>query len=162
MMAISSTSANCPRLMLIFFRKISVRQSLQEIAHMHLVGFVIAGERVHDEIDAAAECQLVLALAAGREGVKGLAVLIARPANRKIVRGDDDGRDAVARPRRAGASVGRGGGKRLDPRRPLGVAAKERCRREAGAATWIRVLPPRRGALKAHRGCRKRSCRPAS
>jgi hypothetical protein len=40
-----------------------MRQPLQKIPHMHLAGFVIAGERVYHLIDAAAQREFVLALA---------------------------------------------------------------------------------------------------
>jgi len=41
-----------------------MRQRLQQIPHMDLVGFDIAGERVHHKIDAAAQGELVLVKAA--------------------------------------------------------------------------------------------------
>jgi hypothetical protein len=44
-----------------------MRQPLQKVAHMDLVGFVIAGERVRHEIHTPAQRELVLALAARRE-----------------------------------------------------------------------------------------------
>ncbi len=36
-----------------------MRQPLQQIPHMDLVGFDIAGERVHQKIDAAAQGELL-------------------------------------------------------------------------------------------------------
>ena len=41
-----------------------MRQPLQQIPHMDLAGFDIAGERVHQKIDAAAQGELVLVEAA--------------------------------------------------------------------------------------------------
>jgi hypothetical protein len=38
-----------------------MRQTLQQIADMNLVGFVIAGQRIHHQIDAAAQRDFMLA-----------------------------------------------------------------------------------------------------
>src|SRR5208283_3120310 len=73
-----------------------MRQPLKQIPHMDLVGFVIASERVHHEIDAATEGELVLAVAARHQRIEAFAIRVARPARREIVGGDDDWRDAVA------------------------------------------------------------------
>ena len=53
-----------------------MRQTLQQIAHKDLAGFR-AGERVHHEIDAAAQGELVLTLAVRRQRIDPLSVGIA-------------------------------------------------------------------------------------
>jgi hypothetical protein len=42
-----------------------MRQPLQKVVHMNLVGFVIAGERVHHQIDTPAQREFMLALPPG-------------------------------------------------------------------------------------------------
>src|SRR3989337_2607971 len=64
--------------------------------HMHLIGLVVAGQRVHDDVDAASVGKLPLALVSADDGIKRLAPRSDRPGGRKIVGRDDDGRDAVA------------------------------------------------------------------
>ena len=63
----------------------SMREALQKVAHMNLVGFVIASERVHYQIDTAAQRELVLALAARHQRVEAVAVGVAGPARRLAV-----------------------------------------------------------------------------
>jgi hypothetical protein len=52
---------------------------------MDLVGFVIAGERIHHEVHAAAQGELMLPLAAWVEGIEAFALRVACPARREIV-----------------------------------------------------------------------------
>ena len=63
----------------------SVPQPLQQIADVDLVGLVVAGQRVHHEVDAAAQRQFVLARVAGHEGVDRLAVLVSGPTGGEVV-----------------------------------------------------------------------------
>ena len=74
-----------------------MREAFQKVAYMNLVGFVIAGERVHHQIDTPAQGEFVLALPARRQRIEAVAVGVAGPARREIVGGDDDRREAVAR-----------------------------------------------------------------
>src|ERR1041384_8033069 len=71
-------------------------QPLQQRRDVHLVGLVVAGERVHHDVDAGAERELTLARLAARDRQHGLAVRPERPGAGQIVRGDQDRRDAVA------------------------------------------------------------------
>ena len=68
----------------------SMGQPLEQVAHVDLVGLVVAGQGVHHEVDAAAQRQLALPVAARHQRVERLALGIGRPAGRKIVRRDDD------------------------------------------------------------------------
>ena len=83
---------------------------------MDLIGFVIAGQRVHHEIDAAAQRHFALARAAGNQRIERLPLVVGRPGGGEIIGGDDDRRNAVAGARRARrAVVGIGRRQRLDP-----------------------------------------------
>src|SRR5271154_3038291 len=64
--------------------------------HVHLVGLVVAGERVHHDVDAGAECDFALARLAFDHRQHGLAVGLHSPGAGEIVGGDDDRGDAVA------------------------------------------------------------------
>ena len=66
-----------------------------------LIGLVVAGERVHHQIDAAAQRHLALARTAGSQRMQRLAASSRRPGAGEVVRGDDDRRHAVAGARRA-------------------------------------------------------------
>jgi hypothetical protein len=59
-----------------------MHQALQQIAHMNLVGFVIAGERVHNQNDTPVQRELVLALPARQQRIEAVAVGVVRPARR--------------------------------------------------------------------------------
>src|ERR1700722_7011740 len=97
-------------------------QPLEQRRHVHLIGFVIAGQRVHDDVDAGAERQLALARLAFHHRQHGLAVGPRRPGAGQIVRGDDDGGHAVAAARGASGPVLVDVGQRLDPQ-PAGFEA---------------------------------------
>src|SRR3984957_15785488 len=97
-------------------------QPFQQRRHVHLIGFVIAGQRVHDDVDAGAERQLALARLAFHHRQHGLAVGPRRPGAGQIVRGDDDGGHAVAAARGASGPVLVDVGQRLDPQ-PAGFEA---------------------------------------
>src|SRR5271166_1308431 len=60
----------------------STGEPFDDVFGVNLVGFVIARERVHDEIDAAAEGELTLADAAWDQGIERPAVGVARPGRR--------------------------------------------------------------------------------
>src|SRR5437870_11441633 len=92
---------------------------------MDLVGFVIAGERVHHEIDAPPQRKLMLALAARQKRIEALAIGIVCPARCEIVRGDDYRRDTVARPRRSRGAIRGSRRQGLDPGRARRVAAEK-------------------------------------
>src|SRR5580704_4905165 len=90
-------------------------QSLEQRRHVHLIGFVIAGQRVHDDVDTGAERELALARLAFHHRQHGLAVGPRRPGAGQIVRGDDDGGHAVAAARRTSSAVLVDVRQRLDP-----------------------------------------------
>src|SRR3984957_14655465 len=90
-------------------------QTLEQRRHVHVIGFVIAGQRVHDDVDAGAERKLALARLAFDHRQHGLAVGPRRPGAGQIVRGDDDGGHAVAAARWAAGAVFVHVRQRLDP-----------------------------------------------
>ena len=91
---------------------------------MHLIGLVIAGQRVHHDIDPAAQGHFALARAARIERIEAVAALVAGPGRGQIIGGDDDRRNAVARARRAAFLFGVGR-QRLDIGRAVFGAADE-------------------------------------
>src|SRR5580693_2660657 len=90
-------------------------QTIEQRRHVHLIGFVIAGQRVHDDVDAGAERKLALARLAFHHRQHGLAVGPRRPGAGQIVRSDDDGGHAVAAARGAAGPVFVHVRQRLDP-----------------------------------------------
>src|SRR6266567_1539547 len=78
----------------------SLSQPFEQRRNVDLVGLVVAGERVHHDVDAGAEREFALARLGGDERQHGLAVLAHRPGAGEIVRRDDDRRHAVAGARR--------------------------------------------------------------
>src|SRR6187549_1564121 len=76
-------------------------QALKQRRDMHLVGLVVAGQRVHHDVDAGTERELALARLARHRRQHRLAVRALRPGAGEIVRGDQDRRHAVAAARRA-------------------------------------------------------------
>ena len=83
---------------------------------MHLIGLVVAGQRVHHDIDAEAERHLALLVATGRNIGHLPSFGIDRPSRRPVIAADDHGRYAVAAARRPGARTR--GRHRLDPHFP--------------------------------------------
>src|SRR5262249_10731677 len=75
-------------------------QPFEQRRNVDLIGLVVAGERVHHDVDAGAEREFALARLGGDEREHGLAVLAHRPGAGEIVRRDDDRRYAVAGARR--------------------------------------------------------------
>src|SRR5207244_6271927 len=74
---------------------ISLTEPLEDRRHVHLVGLVVAGQHIHDQVDAEAQRHFALRLAARhhREGRPALAV--DGPGAGPIVAADDDAGDAV-------------------------------------------------------------------
>src|SRR5882724_4582050 len=70
-------------------------QPLDQGGRVHLVRLVVAGQGVHHDVDAGAECEFALARLARRQRQHRLAVGADRPGAGEIVRGDDDRRNAV-------------------------------------------------------------------
>ena len=94
----------------------STSEPFQNVFRVNLVGFVVACERVHDQIDAATQSKFALARASGNQWIKRATVCVLGPRRREIVRGDDDRRNTVASARGALSSViWVGRGQRLDP-----------------------------------------------
>src|SRR3954447_19271767 len=75
-------------------------QPFDQRRRMHLVGLVVAGQRVHHDVDAGAEGVFALPGFAGRQRQHRLPVRSERPGAGKVVGGDDDRRHAVATARR--------------------------------------------------------------
>ena len=108
----------------------SMRKPFQQVLGVDLVGLVAAGQRVHHQVDAAAQRHLALARPAGRERIERPAVGVGRPGGGEIVGGDDDRRDAVAGARRTRrAIVGVGRRQRLDPGQAASVRPTKRSMR---------------------------------
>src|SRR5262249_47507664 len=75
-------------------------QPFDQRRHVHLVGLVIAGQRVHHDVDAGAEGEFALAHVATRHRQHRLAIGTQRPGAGEVVGSDDDRRYAVAAMRR--------------------------------------------------------------
>src|SRR3954451_761686 len=73
----------------------SLAEPLKNGGDMHLIGFIVACQRVHHEVDAEAEGLLALRLAAGYDRIKAAALIVDRPGAGIIVGADDHRRDAV-------------------------------------------------------------------
>ena len=164
----------------------STSEPFQNVLSVDLVGFVIAGERVHDQIDAAAQRKFALPRPPRNQRIERAPVGVLRPRRREIVRGDDDRRNAVAGARRAlrrgrsdraaGAPRSRSARSRCGRRcgradrrswsaRGRGEPAQAPARRpppEARAARAPRPSAARPDARSARRACRKSSCRRSS
>src|SRR5262245_10758241 len=72
-------------------------EPLEQRGDMHLIGLVVAGQRIHDDVDAGAERELALARFARDHWKHWLAILAHGPCSGEIVRGDQDRGYAVAR-----------------------------------------------------------------
>src|SRR5262249_58457113 len=66
-------------------------EPLEQRRDVHLVGLVVAGQRVHHDVHAGAERELALPWLAADDWQHGLAVRPDRPGAGQVVRGDDDG-----------------------------------------------------------------------
>src|SRR5262245_14897629 len=71
-------------------KRASLPKPLQEGRHMHLIGLVVAGEGVHDDVDAGAQRHLALALAARDGRIEILAPFIAGPRGAEVVGRNQD------------------------------------------------------------------------
>src|SRR5579863_8997812 len=92
-------------------------EPFEQRRHVNLIGFVIAGQRLHHDVGAGAERKLALARLAFDHRQHGLAVGGDRPGAGHIVRGDQDRRHAIAAARRAGRGfLVIGCRQRLDPK----------------------------------------------
>src|SRR5215510_9757682 len=99
--AIQSTMVGTRGVNAILYCMALLPQPFDQRRRVHLVGLVVAGERVHHDVDAGAEGEFALADVAARHRQHRLAVRTQRPGAGQVVRGDDDRRDAVAAMRRA-------------------------------------------------------------
>src|SRR5699024_5208538 len=73
----------------------SLAEPAQHFGGVHLVGFVVAGQRIDDRVDAKAEGKLALALSGTPDVEKRQRVLIHRPGRGPIGRADNDRRDRI-------------------------------------------------------------------
>ena len=87
-------------------------QPLKQRRHVHLVGLVVAGQRVHHDVHPGAEGEFALARLAFDHRQRRLSVRLNRPGAREVVGGDDDRRYAVAAARRAAFAFVLIGGRR--------------------------------------------------
>src|SRR3990170_114878 len=86
-------------------RRPSLTEALEERGDVHLIGFVVAGQRVHHDVDAGAKRHLALVLAAD-DRVHRPAGAVERPSGGKVVGRDQDRGHAVGAPRLAGILAG--------------------------------------------------------
>ena len=61
-------------------------QPFEDAGHVHLVGFVVAGEGIHDDVDANAIGELALVFAAGDHSIEALAIGVGGPGASKVDR----------------------------------------------------------------------------
>src|SRR5271166_5522177 len=73
----------------------SLSEPLEDRRHVDLIRFVIAGQHVHDEVDAKAHRHLALLFAPRHDRVEWLSVAIDGPCAGPIISADDDARDPV-------------------------------------------------------------------
>src|SRR5882724_1609365 len=99
--AIHSTSVGTRGVNAMPYCMLLLPQPFDQSGRMNLVGLVVAGQRVHHDVDAGTEGEFALPRLARRQRQHRLAVGTDRPGTGKVVRGDDDRRDAVAAARRA-------------------------------------------------------------
>src|SRR5262245_17021848 len=91
-------------------------QPLEDRRHMHLIGLVVARQRIHHEVDAEAVGHLPLPLAARDGGEHRSLIVVESPGAGPVVAADDDAGDAVVDPVLA----------LLDPDLAIGPAARKR------------------------------------
>ena len=70
-------------------------EPFQQRRNVDLVGLVVAGECIHDDVDAGAEGQFALARIGGHRRIEEAAVRRRRPCGGEIIAGDDDRRNIV-------------------------------------------------------------------
>ena len=139
----------------------SLAEPLEQRRHVHLVGLVVAGQRIHHDVDAGAEGELALARIGGHGRVEPEPVRIDRPGGGEVVAGDDDRRNAVAAARRA-ARILRLRRSGSPPRARNSPSGRET--RRADRTPWSargRAAPARAAARRRRRGSREASRSPA-
>ncbi len=90
---------------------------------MNLVGLVVAGQRVHHQVDAEPEGHLALPLTAGNHREKWVLRLIHGPGSSPVVATNNDRRNAVVDPL----------ADTLDPQRAAGPSTRELAHQVEGA-----------------------------
>src|SRR5262245_37622883 len=101
-------------------------QPFDQRRRVHLVGLVVTGQGVHDDVDPGAEGVFALAHVAAGDRQHRLAVGAQRPGAGEVVGGDDDRRDAVTAMRRPrGRFLVIAARQGLHPGLARGVAARE-------------------------------------
>src|SRR5215471_12990813 len=91
---------------------------------MHLIGLIVAGKGVHDDVDAGTQRHLALALAARDGWIKVVTAIVARPRSGEVIGGDQDRTHAVD-PTRLATLVAVAWGLRLHPQLSTVPAARE-------------------------------------
>src|SRR5229473_485146 len=71
-------------------------EPLEQRRDVHLIGLVVAGQRVHHDVDPCPKGELALARIAGHQRQHRLTVGLNGPGAGKVVGSDENGRDAVA------------------------------------------------------------------
>src|SRR3954447_24948096 len=98
--AIHSTGAGTRGVNAMPYCMLLLPQPFDQGGRVNLVGLVVAGQRVHHDVDAGTEGEFTLPRFARRQRQHRLAVGAQRPCAGEIVRGDDDRRNTVAAARR--------------------------------------------------------------
>src|SRR5580704_17340438 len=73
----------------------SLAEAFQDRRYVDLVGFVIAGQHIHDEVDTETHRHLALSLATRHARKSRPALVIDRPGASPVVAADDDAGNAV-------------------------------------------------------------------
>ena len=63
---------------------------LQQCRHVNQVGLVVAGQCIHDDVDASAERHLALPLPAWHHGIEWPVAVVERPGGGEVVGGDQN------------------------------------------------------------------------
>ena len=113
-------------------------QPLEQRRHVHLIRLVVAGERVHDDIDAGAERHFPLARLALDHRQHRLAVGPRRPGAGKVVRRNEDSRTRRRRRARGGSPPLRLRSPTATPRPKAGRYRSARESRATDRTSWSR------------------------
>src|SRR5882724_938615 len=103
--AIHSTSVGTRGVNAMPYCMLLLPQPFDQGGRVNQIGLVVAGQRVHHDVDAGTEGEFTLPRLARRQRQHRLAVGSDRPGAGKIVRGDDDRRHAVAAAGRPGSGL---------------------------------------------------------
>src|SRR6185437_10242687 len=76
----------------------SLTEPLQDRRYVHLVGLVVAGQHVHDEIDSKAQRHLTLRLPARHDRISRPALAVDGPGPGPIIAADNDAGDTIIDP----------------------------------------------------------------